>query len=209
MSKEEKATRHSAERRSNRLLALVNSILNWTESLGARGQRYGKWYRNIFYHRLVERELKSVSLKPGASVLHIGCGPLPMTALYLAEIGFRVAAIDYDPAAVRSARQVVRRRLLDERIAIWEADGSEIDCSPYDAVWVSLIVSDKQKVVARCLQTLRQGACVLYRNYRGPLTLLYPRLAPQDLGLEYEHRRVTHALGKETLIVWQKFIRTA
>ncbi|MEN4006327.1 MAG: flippase-like domain-containing protein [Methanobacteriaceae archaeon] len=204
MDKEERFTRYFPKQRLNMLLALVNGILNWIESLGAQSQRYGKWYRNIFYHRLVERELKSASLKPGAAVLHIGCGHLPMTALYLAEMGFQVVAIDYDPAAVRSARQIVRSRLLDKRITILEAEGSKIDCSPYDAVWVSLVVSDKQRVVAQALQTLRHGASVLYRNYQGPLTLLYPRLAPQDLGPKYEHRRVTHALGKETIIVWQK-----
>jgi hypothetical protein len=98
--------------------------------------------------------------------------------------------------------------LLDEHITIWGAEGSEIDCPPYDAVRISLAVSDKQRVVALSIQTLRHGACVLYRNYRRPLTLIYPRLAPQDLGLEYEHRRVTHALGKETIIVWKKLIRT-
>ncbi|MCI2426169.1 class I SAM-dependent methyltransferase [Candidatus Acetothermia bacterium] len=182
--------------------------MNWIESLGARSHWYGRWYRDRFYRRLVERELKSASVKPGAVVLHIGCGHLPMTALYLAEKGFRVAAIDYGSAAVRSAREVVRRRSLDERITVWEADGSCIDCSPFDAVWVSLVVDDKQRIVIRALQTLRPGACVLYRNYRGPLTLLYPRLAPDDLDLECEHRCVTHALGKETIIVWRKLIRT-
>jgi 2-polyprenyl-3-methyl-5-hydroxy-6-metoxy-1,4-benzoquinol methylase len=209
MNKEERVARYSPERRSNRPLALVNSILNWIEHLGSRSHKLGRWYRNRFYRRLVERELKSACLKPGAMVLHIGCGPFPMTALYLAEMGFRVVAIDYGSAAVRSARQVVRCQSLGERITVWEADGSEIDYSPFDAVWVSLVVDDKQRIVIRALQTLRPGAYVLYRNYRGPLTLLYPRLAPQGLGLEYEHRRVTHALGKETIIVWQKFIRTA
>lgn len=189
----------SKKKWSNRLLAPVNSLLNWIEHLGARSHRLGKWYRDRFYHRLVERELKAASLKPGATVLHIGCGPLPMTALYLAEMGFRVEAIDYDPAAVRSARQVVQRQWIDERIRVWEADGRDVDCSPFDAVWVSLVVDDKRTIVDRALKS---GACVLYRNYRGPLTLLYPRLAPGDLGLECGHRRVTHALGKETIIVW-------
>jgi hypothetical protein len=203
MSKEE-----GSARGCNRLLASVNSILDWIEHLGSRSHKLGRWYRERFYHRLVERELKSTSLKPGAGVLHIGCGHLPMTALCLAEMGFRVAAIDYDPAAVRSAHEVVRCQSLGERITVWDAEGSDIDCSPFDAVWISLAVDNKQRIVVRALETLRLGACVLYRNYRGPLTLLYPRLAPGNIGFECEHRRVTHALGKETIIVWRKLIGT-
>jgi len=201
MKKREEPARHSSERFSKGLLSLVNIILNWIEHLGARGDRCGRWYRDRFYRRLVERELKSITLKPGAMVLHIGCGPLPMTALYLAEMGFQVKAIDYDPAAVRSAHQVVRQSHA-ESITVWEADGRDIDCSPFDAVWVSLVVGDKQRIVVQALRTLRPGAPVLYRNYRGLLTLLYPRLTAESLGLECEHRRVIHALGKETIIVW-------
>lgn len=205
MSKREIPARHSSERRSNWLLALVNSILNWIEHLGSRGHRRGRWYHDRYYRRLVEREVKLASLKPGAKILHIGCGPLPMTALDLAGMGFRVEAIDYDSAAVRAARQMVRRRSQDERITVTEADGSDIDCSPFNAVWISLVVGDKRRIVAQVLQTLRPGARVLYRNYCGPLTLLYPRLDPGDLGLECEHHRVTHTLGKETIIVRRKF----
>jgi 2-polyprenyl-3-methyl-5-hydroxy-6-metoxy-1,4-benzoquinol methylase len=191
------------------LLSLVNNTLNRIEHLGSWGHRRGRWYRDGFYHRLIEREVKLASLKPGARVLHIGCGHLPMTALHLAGMGFSVEAIDCDPAAVRSARQMVRRHSQEERITVSEADGRDIDCSTFDAVWISLVVGDKRRIVTQALQSLRPGACVLYRNRRRPLTFLYPRLAPGDLSLECEHRLVTHALGKETLIVWQKFIRTA
>jgi protein-L-isoaspartate O-methyltransferase len=113
-----------------RLLSLVNNTLNRIEHLGSRSHRRGKWYRDGFYHRLMEREVKLACLKPGARVLHIGCGHLPMTALHLAGMGFSVEAIDCDPAAVRSARQMVRRHSQDERITVSEADGRDIDCSP-------------------------------------------------------------------------------
>ncbi len=205
--KEEILVRHSPARWSNRLLALLNVLLSWVEHLGARSHRCGRWYRDRFYYRLVESELKHASLKLGAMVLHVGCGPLPLTALYLAERGFRVVAIDYLPAAVQSARQVVRRQSLDGRITVWEADGNNIDCSPFDAVLLSLVVGDKQKIVTRALQKLRPGACVLYRNYRGALRSLYPQLTPEDLGLECEYQRVAHALGKETIIVRQKLVQ--
>jgi hypothetical protein len=45
---QERAARYPPARRSNRLRSLVNTILNWTESLGARSQRHAKWYCDIF-----------------------------------------------------------------------------------------------------------------------------------------------------------------
>ena len=166
MRKRERTVRHFSERCGNRLLSLVNGVLSWVEHRGARWHRCGRWYRDRFYRRLVERELKSISLDPDATVLHIGCGPLPMTALYLSQMGFHVKASDCNPAAVRSARKVVSQS-RDERIAVWEMEGDNIDYSPFDAVWVSLAVDDKRRVVVRALQTLKPGAPVLYRNYRG------------------------------------------
>ena len=201
MKKREKSTNSSL---GMRLSNGVNVILNWIEQLGARGDRRGRWYRDRFYYQLVKRELKSVVLNSGAKVLHIGCGPLPMTALYLAEMGFCVDAIDYDSAAARSACKKVSQSLYNKCINVWKADGKDVDCSPYDAVWISLAVSNKREIVTRALQTLRPGVPVLYRNYQGLLSLLYPRLNVNDIGFECNHRCVTHSLGKETIIVWRE-----
>jgi len=201
MKNRKEPARHSSEKGSSSLLAPVNAVVNWIEHIGAQGRWRGKWYHDRFYRRLIERELKSISLSPGATVLHIGCGPLPMTAIYLAKMGFQVKAIDYDAAAVRSAREVVGLS-YEEKITVCEADGRNINCSSFDAVWISLVVGEKRKIVGQALKTLRPGAPVLYRNYRGPLMALYPRLHIDDIGVECESRRITHALGKETVIVW-------
>lgn len=203
MKKRKKSIKLSLKRCSKGPLFLVNVILNWIEHLGSQSNRYGKWYYNIFYHQLLKKELELVALKPGSKILHIGCGPLPMTALYLTEMGFCVSAIDYDLAAVKSALKKVSK-LHNKRIIIWKADGKDIDCSAFDAVWISLAVSSKRKIIIQALQTLKSGMPVLYRNYQGPLTLFYPRVTISNLNLKCEHRRIAHALGKETIIVWQK-----
>ena len=203
MEKIKKPIKNSLKQYINGPLFLVNTILNWIEHLGARDDRYGRWYRDKFYYQLLKKELKSVALKPGAKILHIGCGPLPMTAFYLAEMGFHIGAIDYDLAAVQSANKKVSQSSHNKRITVWKADGKDVDCSPYDAVWISLAVSNKREIVTRALQTLKPGAPVLYRNYQGPLTLLYSRLDTNNLKLKCEHQRIAHTLGKETIIVWR------
>jgi SAM-dependent methyltransferase len=66
-----------------------------------------------------DRVLRSVTARvpPGASLIDLGCGP-GMDAVWLGARGYRVTAIDWSPAMVRRARELVARARLDATVVV-------------------------------------------------------------------------------------------
>lgn len=178
-------------------LGPILKALTCLEDLGSRWSFGAKVYYRLFYQSMIAKEAYKAGLEPGSRVLHIGCGALPYTALALASLGCEVVGLDYNPRAVDRARQCIAAMSFSDRISIQAGDGLEVDLSPYDAIWVSLNVFPREKIIQRAADRLSEGASLLYRNPRGWLNYLY---SPVDLkgGL-----RMKQLLGKET-VLWRR-----
>lgn len=165
---------------------------------------FGKIYNYIFYRKMIFKEITAAELKPGAKVLHIGSGPLPLTSLCLADSGFIVDAIDNDGETIFAAVKTTKKLGLDKAITFKKTDGVEINCLNYDAVWISFIVQPKEEVVKKVLATMNDGGKVIYRNPRGWLAWFYQRVDTQKLISWHHHTKIKQVLGKESIIITKK-----
>ena len=195
-----KSHRFSASSGLDYLTAL---ILKGFEKMGS-WVVFGKLYNYIFYRKMIFKEIAAAELKPGAKVLHVGSGPLPLTSICLADSGFVVDAIDNDSAVVCTAIKTTKKFALDKTIKFKETDGTEINCLKYDAVWISFIVQPKEEVIKKVLSTLKDGGKVIYRNPRSWLTLFYPQANPRELASLHHYIKVNQILGKESVIITKK-----
>jgi cyclopropane fatty-acyl-phospholipid synthase-like methyltransferase len=96
----------------------------WNERFSQDGHAYGQ-APNAFLAEQAER------LSPGASVLELGAGE-GRNAVYLAERGFRVTALDFSSEGVAKTRALARERGVEVEtiqgdIASWEPDGRTWD----------------------------------------------------------------------------------
>lgn len=174
------------------------------ERFGAAHPPFGALYGRALYRRLVAGEARAAGIVPGMRVLHVGCGALPMTAIYLAGMGCRVTAVDQDPGCVRLAAEAVSRRGLAGRVTVTGGDGLDVDAAPFAAVWVSVQVRPKAAILRRLLGQLRPGSPLIYRNPRGWARRLYPAEAacePEALGSGLAVARLEHRWGKESVVV--------
>ncbi len=178
---------------SGELIKLIEKAGSWFPTLG-------RAYGETFYSDLLEREMEMVSLCPGDNVLHIGCGALPLTALNLAEKGLKVTAVDIDPTAVLRAKRFLKQMGGEDAVEVRHADGGKMSANQFDAVWISLHVAPKREIVSNLLSNLRPGAHLVYRNPRGLLSLLYPRIRPESVAKGC-HKRMEFILGKESIFV--------
>ena len=181
---------------SDEVLPLVGGSLKVMESLGARYRSLGRVYYSLFYRSIVEREMEFAEIKPGSKVLNVGCGPLPMTAVSLARNGHSVVALDKDKKAVESARKVVDDLGLD--LEIVRGDPGCVDITEFDAVWVSLHVSPRSEVVEMA-RALKEDQVLVFRNVRGWLSEIYPRVSLGVFGRDV--MRVKRSFGKESVFV--------
>lgn len=185
------------------ILKLFTISVGIFEHLGSRYSFFGKLYNTFFYRTMVTTEAEAAGLKPGMKVLHIGSGPLPMTAISLGRAGCSVTAVDSDSRAVKAGARLVKNTGMEKQVTVKQARGQDIDCSGYDAVWVSLHVFPKKKVLLQSFQSLKHGGALIYRNPGGWLKHLYPRLEPEEVDSSHRHLhfKICQPLGKATIII--------
>ncbi|NBD34539.1 MAG: DUF433 domain-containing protein [Chloroflexi bacterium] len=116
--------------------------------------------------------------------LMIGSGPLPMTALLLAQhFSLSVDCVDVNPEACALSREVIQALGLTQRVRVLQSDICDFTAlAPYDVIfWAALAgINEEEKArIARHLsRTLRTGQMIVVRSSRGVKKLIY---APVDL----------------------------
>lgn len=147
------------------------SLSQLSERLAVRFVAVARIYFNIFYKSMLTKEVAMSGLEPGASVLHIGGGAYPFTAIYLARKGYRVDACDCNSTAVEISENLVKKNGLEDLITILHKSGCRVDCSNYDAVWISLNICPKERVLEQSWESLKQGGTLVYRKLPAWLAL--------------------------------------
>ncbi|TVR87472.1 MAG: methyltransferase domain-containing protein [Spirochaetaceae bacterium] len=178
-----------------KLLAVILRL----ERLAQRSPVFRRLYTFLFYRRILEIEITEAQLPVGARVLHVGCGPFPVSALALADKGFTVTAIDRDPETVRTAAQSFGGR----GITFVCADAQGFDYSGFEAVFVALHVAPRREVLQAIVASADQGTQVLVRNARGALKKEYTSIRVEDCKQDMES--ITHRLpGQKELLVLRR-----
>jgi len=176
------------------------------ESLAFNWSFFARLYFKLFYQKMLERELEMSGLKPGTRILHIGSGPYPYTGVFLAQRGFYVEAWDCNCKAVTTAKQLINDQGLSNSIKVSCRNGCQLDGQKYDAVWVSLNVSPKEKVLKEAVLSLVQGGVLIYRNLPSWLPGAYT-IVPETLWASgYETQSRTSSFGTESIKVKKKAV---
>lgn len=181
----------------HRLLGAVKNI----ENIGAASPMFARFYSRLFYRKMVSREIALSEITPGMRVLHVGCGPFPMTAMMLARFGARVTAADINPNALVPASRVLERNGLSSGIRLVSGCGCSLDYSGYQAVWISLHVQPMQKVIMRALDNTPQESVVVFRGPAGILTHFYDQTDELRIGKAVRRREVSQPFGKKSILL--------
>ncbi len=171
------------------------------EEIGNLTPGFGEFYDRVFYHKLLEAELKLAGLKAGDRVIHIGCGPRPMTAFYLARRGLMVTGVERDSGALNRAVLAVEQAGLKDRIKLKQGNGLAGDFSSFKAIWLSLHVDGKDSIIERIIKTASRETTIIYRNPAGFLSFFYPGEKPENFSNIKEYRHTGKILGKKSVLL--------
>ncbi len=117
------------------------------------------------YREVVRREIVLAGIRPGQTVLCVGCGAVPFTAVHLSRLGLvKVEALDCDPSAAAAARDCVQRLGLDTEIRIWHADAAEVIPADFDAAIVALQAEPKGEILEMLLAAGASEAGIVFRS---------------------------------------------
>lgn len=177
------------------------SLAQLFERLAVRFTSVSRIYFNIFYKSMLAKEVALAGLKPGARVLHIGGGAYPFTAIYLARHGYRVDACDCNDTAVEISKNLVKKNGLEDLVTIVHENGCRIECSGYDAVWVSLNICPKERVLEQSWESLGQGALLVYRKFPAWLALFGKRDVDFSGNETAGIKKALSGLGAESVVI--------
>lgn len=128
----------------------------------------------LYYKEIVAREIALGGISSQDKVLCIGGGPLPCTAMEIAQkTGASVWVIDNDPVAVSKAKQVIKKLGLSEQIQVMCCDGLQIEASKFTVIHIALQVQFQDKIVNNLWRHAPNGARILLRSPRQSLQSLY------------------------------------
>ncbi len=114
----------------------------WISGLPFLVNLYARFYRDV-----IESEISLAQIKPGDSVLNVGCGPAPFTALLLARrTEAAVTCMDRDRDAADRAQRLAMREGLQGRVHVLVGDATR-DVPPFDVAVVALQVAPKLDVL--------------------------------------------------------------
>lgn len=192
----------SEEINHDKLRAFLLNLFKKIEYQGVKFPYLGQIYRKLFYERMINKEIKKADLKTRMKILHIGCGPLPLTAISLAGKNFKVTAVDYDPSAIKAARRYCQKYFSRDIVKFKMINGIKIDYSKYDAVWVSFTVYPKNKIIQKIITSSKPGTIIIFRKPGRLLQKIYGRTQLQDFHLTCDKYRIIKQFpGKESVII--------
>lgn len=130
--------------------------------------------------------LDQLDLKPGQSVIDVGCGPSGILELLATAVGpdGRVVGVDANPALIALAREYTARHGLDNvEVMVGDARHTGLPSDSFDLVHARTVLAtlpDPAAVVAEMVRLARPGGWVAGQEPDVECSLCYPPLAAWD-----------------------------
>ncbi len=177
------------------------SLIKRLETVGSAWPFFAGTYYRLFYKKMLQSEIKASGIKPGMNVMHVGCGPLPMTAMGLAGFGARVTAVDQDSGTLGMAQKALEKSGARDRVSLAAGCGTTLDFTGYDAVWLSLHVRPMGLILKRAMEHISPGSRIVFRDPRDYLCSYYPGADNFSPHCGFKSIRVNQMLGKKSVIL--------
>ncbi len=103
-------------------------------------------------------------LTPGRA-LDVACGRGQL-AIWLAEQGWRVTAVDVSPAGLEQARRVAEARGVEVEWQLADLDDCDLGLEKYELITVFRFL-DRGTLPARLVAALRNGGTLVYETFSG------------------------------------------
>jgi 2-polyprenyl-3-methyl-5-hydroxy-6-metoxy-1,4-benzoquinol methylase len=145
---------------------IVDHAFRFAESILTQVTQFADLYTGYYQH-MIRDESSMAGILPSTSVLHIGCGAIPNTAVTLAHLtGATVTAVDNDPDAVKKAICYVKQAQMQKLVHIKKGDGVTYPAQNFGVILLSLGVEPIENVLRHIASSSDPNAKIIYRRTR-------------------------------------------
>ena len=135
------------------------------------------------------RENKMFDIEKSKSILHIGCGSYPLTAMTLSKLnGGKIVGIDKSYSAIKRANRVISDKNLKERVSVKLGNGSNFPLDDFDTIIVSSCSIPKNMILEHLFENAPKDCKIIIREQPGPAHLVsdYVELYRDNISIEKE-----------------------
>lgn len=133
------------------------------------------------FQRLLSKEIDLLNGHDYDSVVFIGSGPFPITAiLYHQMTGKKVDCLELDENSAQTSEEVFKKLGLSDNMKVHVGDGGTYDLGKYDVVLNALLAKPKFKIMQNVIRTGHDNCKILCRTSEGLRQLVYES-TPEDV----------------------------
>jgi len=147
-----------------KLKKFVDSGFITVEKIIVKLSKLHKMYLS-FYEELISLEVEFADISNKDKILHIGCGPLPATAIILAEkTNANITAIDKNPRSVKQANKCVTKQIKTNKINILLSDALNFSYKNYNVIIISQGIKPCKKILENISKNIKNETRLIYRT---------------------------------------------
>ena len=144
-------------------IKIVNYFWKCIDILSCKMKKIAKIYERSI-GKEYEKESKIFDISGAKSILHIGCGAYPITAMTLAKIsGAKIVGIDRNPKSIKLAKNVVQEKKLS-KITIEQGDGVNYHVKEFDTIIISGCSYPKKQILENIFENAKPQSKIILRT---------------------------------------------
>ena len=121
------------------------------------------------YEDMIDNEITLAGISKDKSVLHIGCGPIPVTSILLTKkTNAKIIGIDNNSHSIKKAKIYVKNSGFSDKIQIKHADAKDFPIENFDVIIVSQGVKPIKEILMHISKSMKDHALVIYRTSTTP-----------------------------------------
>lgn len=134
-----------------------------------------------FYDEMIENEIKLADISEDDTVLHIGCGSIPVTPILLAKkSGAQVTSIDDNLLSVKQAISCVLESNASDKVQIHHQEAFHSPVDKFNVIIISQGIRPRKEFLTHVSKSMKRDARVIYRTSSSP----NGKIAQSDLFLK-------------------------
>ena len=145
-------------------MKLIPFVTKELEKVFSKSTMLVKLY-SAFYKNIVKKEVKLAKINNNDSIIFIGGGSIPCTALQIASMtGANVKIIDVDPVAVERANKIISKLNLSHSVKVQLTSGQNINAHDFSVIHIARQAMPHDEIIENITKKLSRDARILLRS---------------------------------------------
>ena len=144
---------------------LMNIFWSFIDKLSYKSEKIANTYYNKSIGIEYRKEYEVFKINNDNKILHIGCGAFPLTELTLAEsTGAKIVGIDKNEKVLPLAKEIVKKRKLQNKITIDHGNGIDYPVNGFDMIIISSCATPMIDIVDHIVKDSKKNTVIVVRE---------------------------------------------